>query len=53
MYVNCLATCVLIKHGEVLVANLGDSRAVASVGGLVKPITQAAHHNNVFKLSNL
>ncbi len=35
------ATCALIKHGELLVANLGDSRAVASVGGTVKQLTQA------------
>lgn len=33
------ATCVLIKHGDLLVANLGDSRAVASVGGMVKQLT--------------
>ncbi|XP_023330650.1 probable protein phosphatase 2C T23F11.1 isoform X2 [Eurytemora carolleeae] len=40
------ATCVLIKHGDILVANLGDSRAVASVGGLVKQITQDHNTSN-------
>jgi protein phosphatase 2C family protein 2/3 len=40
------ATCVLIKQGELLVANLGDSRAVASVGGVVKQLTQDHNTSN-------
>jgi protein phosphatase 2C family protein 2/3 len=40
------ATCTLIKHGELLVANLGDSRAVASVGGLDKQLTQDHNTSN-------
>lgn len=33
------ATVLLIKHGELFCANLGDSRATACVRGLVKPLT--------------
>ena len=40
------ATCVLIKHGEVLVANLGDSRAVASLVGAPKQLTQDHNTGN-------
>ena len=41
-YLLCFpaATCVLIKHGDLIVANLGDGRAVASVHNLAKQITQ-------------
>ena len=31
---------MLIKHGDLIVANLGDGRAVASVHNLAKQITQ-------------
>ena len=31
---------MLIKHGDLMVANLGDGRAVASVHNLAKQITQ-------------
>jgi serine/threonine protein phosphatase PrpC len=34
-----LACCALIKHGDLHVANLGDSRAVASVGRADKTMT--------------
>lgn len=33
------ATVVLLKHGQLFVANLGDSRATACVQGLTKPLT--------------
>ena len=33
------ATVVMIKHGQLFVANLGDSRATACVQGLPKPLT--------------
>ena len=29
-----------VQHGEVLVANLGDSRAVACIHGAARPLTQ-------------
>ena len=38
------ATVILIKHGEMICANLGDSRAIASLMGLVK--TLSTDHNN-------
>jgi serine/threonine protein phosphatase PrpC len=34
------ATCVFIKHGDLMVANLGDGRAVASVHNMAKALTQ-------------
>ena len=34
---------ILIKHGELICANLGDSRAIASLSGLVK--TLSTDHN--------
>ena len=37
------ATVILIKHGEMICANLGDSRAIASLMGLVK--TLSTDHN--------
>ena len=37
---NISATCVLIKHGDLMVANLGDGRAVASVHNMAKQLTQ-------------
>ena len=40
------ATCLLIKHGEVVVANLGDSRAVASVQGAARVLTQDHNTSN-------
>lgn len=40
------ATCVLIKHGDLIVANLGDGRAVASVGGVCRPLTQDHNTSN-------
>lgn len=40
------ATCVLIKHGDLMVANLGDGRAVASVHNLAKQITQDHNTGN-------
>ena len=41
---NISAICVLIKHGDLLVANLGDSRAVGSVMGLAKQLTQVINY---------
>merc|ERR1719273_1956133 len=40
------ATCLLIKHGEVVVANLGDSRAVACIHGAARPLTQDHNTSN-------
>ena len=40
------ATCVLIKHGDMIVANLGDGRAVASVQGMPKVLTQDHNTSN-------
>ena len=37
------ACVILIKHGELICANLGDSRAIASLSGLVK--TLSTDHN--------
>ena len=37
------ATAILIKHGDLFCANLGDTRAVACVCGLVKPLS--SDHN--------
>ena len=37
--VNALIT-MTVQHGEVLVANLGDSRAVACIHGAARPLTQ-------------
>ena len=39
-FFDILATCVLIKHGDLMVANLGDGRAVASVHNMPKQLTQ-------------
>ena len=33
------ATVILIKHGDLICANLGDSRAIASVNGVAKPLS--------------
>ena len=30
----------MVKHGDMIVANLGDGRAVASVGGMARQLTQ-------------
>ena len=30
----------MIKHGDMILANLGDGRAVGSVGGLARQLTQ-------------
>jgi len=40
------ATIVLLKHGTVVCANLGDSRAIASVNGTVKVITSDHNTSN-------
>lgn len=40
------ATCVLIKHGDLMVANLGDGRAVASVHNMAKALTQDHNTSN-------
>ena len=40
------ATVVLIKHGDLHCANLGDSRAVASLQGMVKPLSTDHNTNN-------
>ena len=37
------ATVILIKHGDLICANLGDSRAIGSLMGLVK--TLSTDHN--------
>lgn len=40
------ATVVLLKHGDLICANLGDSRAISSVSGLVKPLSTDHNTNN-------
>ena len=40
------ATCILIKHGEMIVANLGDGRAVASIHSVARQLTQDHNTNN-------
>jgi protein phosphatase 2C family protein 2/3 len=40
------ATVILIKHGDLICANLGDSRAVASVMALVKPLSTDHNTSN-------
>lgn len=36
----------MVKHGDMVVANLGDGRAVASVGGLARQLTQDHNTSN-------
>ena len=46
-YISTIAaTCILIKHGEMIVANLGDGRAVASIHCLARQLTQDHNTNN-------
>ena len=40
------ASVILIKHGELICANLGDSRAIASLSGLVKPLSTDHNTSN-------
>ena len=40
------ATVILIKHGDLICANLGDSRAVASLMGLVKNLSTDHNTSN-------
>ena len=40
------ATVVLIKHGDLICANLGDSRAIASVSGMVKALSTDHNTSN-------
>ena len=40
------ATAILIKHGDLICANLGDSRAVASLMGLVKNLSTDHNTSN-------
>jgi len=40
------ATVILIKHGDLICANLGDSRAVASLQGLVKNLSTDHNTSN-------
>lgn len=40
------ATAILIKHGDLFCANLGDSRAIACVLGLVKPLSNDHNTSN-------
>ncbi len=41
------ATVIMVKRGELFVANLGDSRATACVLGLPKPLTSDHNTSNV------
>ncbi len=40
------AIVILIKHGDLICANLGDSRGIASVIGLVKPLSTDHNTSN-------
>lgn len=40
------ATVILLKHGDLICANLGDSRAIACVMGLVKPLSTDHNTSN-------
>ncbi len=41
------ATVLMIRHGELFCANLGDSRATACVRGVAKPLTSDHNTSNV------